>query len=154
MKLRQVGTDPNHPCKIKTRPMRVLWQQPTLSAHCWCTMPPLQTVPGLGVWMDSLVTRALAGWTRVAPADSECRVWVGALSWQLCCCVGFWQQWLTQVHIKGYREMLRPVQTQWGKWCGKWCYTAPSCQAPLAVWFSLGVSPCLALHSRAPHTLQ
>lgn len=28
MKLRQVGTDPNHPCKVKTRPMRVLWQQP------------------------------------------------------------------------------------------------------------------------------
>lgn len=31
VKLRQVGADPNHPCKVKTRPMRVLWQQPALA---------------------------------------------------------------------------------------------------------------------------
>lgn len=85
MKLRQVGTDPNHPCKIKTRPMRVLWQQPAvLCAHCWCTMLPLQAVLGLGVWKDSLVTCALAGWTRVAPvveswnAGFEWELWVGS----------------------------------------------------------------------------
>lgn len=34
-------------------------------------MLPLQTALGLGVWMDSLVTCALAGWTRAATAGSE-----------------------------------------------------------------------------------
>lgn len=34
-------------------------------------MLPLQTVLGLGVWMDSLVTCALPGWTRTAAVGSE-----------------------------------------------------------------------------------